>query len=121
MVLVLLPGHPPYYTAAASIVAKIYSNSMMAMLNSRVKPVSNALAIAAPYWNESAQPIGSFSAIEGVRGIVFRRGSESGPQEMCVACACMRVRARAVHGTHRQIICLHVDTLLGVLSADSCD
>ncbi len=44
LILVYLPGHPPYYAAAASIEAKIYSNSMMAMLNSRIKPVSNALA-----------------------------------------------------------------------------
>ncbi len=48
LILVYLPGHPPYYAAAASIEAKIYSNSMMAMLNSRIKPVSNALAPATP-------------------------------------------------------------------------
>ncbi|KJA27658.1 hypothetical protein HYPSUDRAFT_34777 [Hypholoma sublateritium FD-334 SS-4] len=57
LVLVYLPGHLPYYSIAASIVAKTYSNSMMAILNSRVKPVSNVPQFATPLWNESVKPI----------------------------------------------------------------
>ncbi len=55
LILVYLPGHPPYYAAEATVVAKIYSNSMMAMLNSRIKPVSNAPDFSAPLWNEALQ------------------------------------------------------------------
>ena len=56
LILVYLPGRPPYYAAAATVVGKIYSNSMMAMLNSRVKPVSNSPDFRAPLWNEVVQP-----------------------------------------------------------------
>ncbi len=50
LILVYLPGRPPYYGAAATVVAKIYSNSMMTILNSRIQPVSNVFA--SPLWNE---------------------------------------------------------------------
>ena len=52
LVLLCLPIHLPYYSAAASIVTKAYSNSMMAVLNSRIKPISNAPSLEAPLWNE---------------------------------------------------------------------
>ncbi len=67
MLLVFLPGHPPYYAAASVIVAKMYSNSMMAVLNSRVKPVSNASASAAPIWNESVEPVKSINLPGGTQ------------------------------------------------------
>ncbi|KJA17505.1 hypothetical protein HYPSUDRAFT_46278 [Hypholoma sublateritium FD-334 SS-4] len=76
--LAYLPQHPCYYFIPASIVAKTYSNSLMAILNSRIKPVSNAAAFAAPLWNEEAQQIGSISSIGATQNIVFRRDSETG-------------------------------------------
>lgn len=75
LVLVYLPGPPPYYTLAGSVVSKTYSNSMMAVLNSRVKPISNAPTFRAPLWNELVKPIGSMT--EGTQGIVFCRDSET--------------------------------------------
>ncbi|KJA19852.1 hypothetical protein HYPSUDRAFT_204279 [Hypholoma sublateritium FD-334 SS-4] len=79
VVLVFLPGPPPYYAAAAAVVGKAYSNSMMAMLNSRVKPVSNAPALEAPSWNESVKPSAPDSSTGGTEGFVFRgRDSEVG-------------------------------------------
>ncbi len=78
LVLPYLPGHPPYYELAASIAAKTYSNAMMAVLNSRVKGVSNAgSACRAPLWNESVHPLGSVYLAEDVQGIVFRKQSET--------------------------------------------
>ncbi|KJA27684.1 hypothetical protein HYPSUDRAFT_868624 [Hypholoma sublateritium FD-334 SS-4] len=76
LILVSLPGHPPYYIAAASIVAKTYSNAMMAVLNSRVKPVSNSPEVGTPVWNESVQPIASIRSTGTSLGFVFHRDSE---------------------------------------------
>ena len=55
LALVYLPGHPPYYQIAALILAKTYSNSMIAALNSRVKVVANRHAAALPAWNEAGK------------------------------------------------------------------
>ncbi|KJA27688.1 hypothetical protein HYPSUDRAFT_868696 [Hypholoma sublateritium FD-334 SS-4] len=73
LVLVYLPGPPPYYTAAGALVSKTYSNSMMAILNSRINPVSNAPG--SPLWNELVKPIGSI--VGGTQGIVFCRDIEA--------------------------------------------
>lgn len=78
MVLVFIPGHPPYYIAAASLIAKAYSNSMMAVLNSRVRVISNGSEFGVPLWNESAQRGGSNSSIGMAQSIVFRRESDTG-------------------------------------------
>ncbi|KJA27692.1 hypothetical protein HYPSUDRAFT_34813 [Hypholoma sublateritium FD-334 SS-4] len=77
LVLVYLPGPPPYYTAAGSLVSKTYSNSMMAILNSRIKPVSNAPAFEAPLWNELVNPNGTQARVGGTQGIVFCRDRET--------------------------------------------
>ena len=37
LILTLLPGHPTYYQVPSAILAKTYSNSMMVLLNSRIK------------------------------------------------------------------------------------
>lgn len=75
--MVYLPGHPPYYITAAELVAKIYSSSMMANLNSRVKAVSNTPAPSAPVWNESEQVAGGLSMIATGRSqMVFHSDSE---------------------------------------------
>lgn len=37
VVLTLLPGHPTYYQVPSAILAKTYSNSMMVLLNSRIR------------------------------------------------------------------------------------
>lgn len=76
IVLVFLPKHPSYYAGASAIVAKAYSNSMMAMLNSRVKPVSNTPVSAAPLWNEELKSIDSAHSAGGIPGFTFRRNSE---------------------------------------------
>ena len=79
MILVFLRGHPSYYAAASVIVAKMYSNSMMAVLNSRVKLVSNASASAAPIWNESVEPIKLINLPGGTQpDFEFRINSEIG-------------------------------------------
>ena len=73
LILVYLPGRPPYYTTATTVVGKLYSNSMVAMLNSRIKPVSNVSAFSAPLWNESVILIESFSSTERASNFLFRR------------------------------------------------
>ena len=77
LVLVYLPGHPPYYNFAASVVAKTYSNAMMAVLNSRIKAVSNTPELGASLWNESAKPNGSIYS-SGSRRTAFGEDSETG-------------------------------------------
>lgn len=37
LVLVLLPSHPSYFEVPSEVLAKVYSNSMMAVLNSRMR------------------------------------------------------------------------------------
>ncbi len=63
LLLVYLPGHPPYYQVAASIAAKTYSNAMMAVLNSRVKAASNEPMYGVPLWNESLKTAGINSTV----------------------------------------------------------
>jgi hypothetical protein len=36
LILTVLPGHPSYYQVPSAILAKVYSNSMMVVLNSRM-------------------------------------------------------------------------------------
>ena len=72
VILLFLPGHPTYYVGTAAVVAKAYSNSMVAMLNSRVKPVSNTPAPTSPVWNESVKSVASSSTVVGIEGLVFR-------------------------------------------------
>ena len=84
LILVYLPGRLPYYTAAVAIVAKLYSNSMVAMLNSRIKPVSNAPALSEPLWNESVKPIKLLSSTERAHNLSFRRDSN---RDICSPCS----------------------------------
>lgn len=53
LILLYLPGHPPYYQTAIVTMAKTYSNSLLAVLNSRAKVVANSPALAPPPWNEA--------------------------------------------------------------------
>ncbi|KJA21731.1 hypothetical protein HYPSUDRAFT_41576 [Hypholoma sublateritium FD-334 SS-4] len=76
LVLVYLPRHPPYYEIAASVAAKIHSNTMMAVLNSRIKTVSNSPAFSAPLWNESVKPNALIYTTGRAQGIVFHRECE---------------------------------------------
>lgn len=55
MALAYIPGEP-YYQIGILILAKMYSNSMIAALNSRMKVVSNSPSGSSPSWNELAQP-----------------------------------------------------------------
>ena len=82
LVLVYLPGHPPFYALASPNAAKLYANSLMAMLNSRVKLISlNAHSVGPPIWNESFRAAESFSSTERAQGIVFHR--ERGTDSDC--------------------------------------
>ncbi|KJA17592.1 hypothetical protein HYPSUDRAFT_206058 [Hypholoma sublateritium FD-334 SS-4] len=75
LALVYLPHHPPYYQVAALILAKTYSNSMIALLNSRVKVTANAPAAAAPVWNETEELDHSTRRSSGIE---FARVEETG-------------------------------------------
>ena len=74
LVLVHLPGQPDYYIAVTYVVAKTYSNSMMAVLNSRVKVVSNSHSTVSPSWNELEVPA---TTSIGSADIEFRREDET--------------------------------------------
>ena len=78
LVFLYLPGQQPYYNIPAAAVAKTYSNSMMAVLNSRIKPVSNASGPYGPLWNELVQSTGTISSIRRSNGPVVRRDDETG-------------------------------------------
>ncbi len=56
MALAYIPDIPPYYQTGVLILAKMYSNSMIAALNSRIKVISNSPSDFPPSWNESAKP-----------------------------------------------------------------
>ncbi len=80
LALVYLPQHPPYYQVAGLILAKTYSNSMIAALNSRVKVLPNACVVSTtttgrPVWNEEVDVDDMNS-----RGLEFNTsvGSETG-------------------------------------------
>lgn len=42
LVLAVLPSHPSYFTTPSEVLAKVYSNSMMVVLNSRMRIGSDA-------------------------------------------------------------------------------
>lgn len=47
LILTYLPGQPSYYRTTVSVLAKLYSNSMMVVLNSRMRVVSgNSVSMA---------------------------------------------------------------------------
>ena len=77
LALVYLPQHPPYYQVAGLILAKTYSNSMIAALNSRVKVQPNACAVppstGRPVWNEEVEVDDVTS-----RGLEFNSVGETG-------------------------------------------
>ena len=81
MILAYLPGHTTYYQVAILILAKMYSNSMIAALNSRVRVVSNSQSDSPPSWNESvAQPV-DLQQMKSTLGLEFRRNESSGSIE----------------------------------------
>lgn len=57
MALSYIPGDPPYYQVTIVVLAKTYSNSMIAALNSRTKVISYSPSGVSvhPSWNESAR------------------------------------------------------------------
>ena len=55
MALAYIPGPVGYYQIGILILAKMYSNSMIAALNSRMKVVPNSEFGSPPSWNESAK------------------------------------------------------------------
>ena len=57
MSLAYIPGHTDYYQIVILILAKMYSNSMIAAINCRMRVVSNSgHPTLPPSWNESARP-----------------------------------------------------------------
>lgn len=85
LALVHLPGHPDYYIAVTFMLAKTYSNSMMANLNSRVKVISNSHSTTYPTWNESEKPISSIDSESAQRNgdFMFRRQDQTGFSSSC--------------------------------------
>ncbi|KJA25579.1 hypothetical protein HYPSUDRAFT_37627 [Hypholoma sublateritium FD-334 SS-4] len=80
MVLAYLPGHPPYYQVAILILAKMYSLSMIAALNSRNKVISNSPPDSPPCWNESAKPMESLE-MKSTAAFAFRRDESAGTMD----------------------------------------
>lgn len=78
LILLYLPSHPPYYQAAVSTVAKTYSNSILAVLNSRVKVVANFTTSGSSLWNEVGDPAGSIHLARRSQGLMFHREGETG-------------------------------------------
>ncbi|KJA25583.1 hypothetical protein HYPSUDRAFT_37628 [Hypholoma sublateritium FD-334 SS-4] len=76
MVVAYISGDTPYYQIPMLILAKMYSNSMIAALNSRMKVVSNAQFGSPPSWNESAKPTES-RQVYNTQDLAFRRSDES--------------------------------------------
>ena len=78
-----IPGNPPYYRVIIIIMAKLYSNSMIAALNSRMKVVSNSPSSFPPSWNESAM---GTECLQGrsTQGIAFIRYDSFGTIENAV-------------------------------------
>ncbi len=67
--LIYIPGNPPYYQATIVIIAKLYSNSMVAAVNSRMKVVSNSPSGFPPSWNESFRPTESLQSTHDIEFI----------------------------------------------------
>ncbi|KJA25586.1 hypothetical protein HYPSUDRAFT_37631 [Hypholoma sublateritium FD-334 SS-4] len=80
LALVYIPGHPPYYQVAVLILAKVYSNSMVAALNSRMKTVSNSQFGLPPSWNESVKATDSRRG-DFTQELAFRRDESVGTLE----------------------------------------
>lgn len=78
MILALLPGHPTYYQIAILILAKMYSNSMLAFLNRRKRVVSNSGPDSPPSWNESVVEPVDLSEMGATQGLEFRRDESLG-------------------------------------------
>lgn len=76
MVVAYISGDTPYYQIPILILAKMYSNSMIAALNSRMKVVSNSQFGSPPSWNESAKPTES-RQVYNTQDLAFRRSDES--------------------------------------------
>ena len=53
LIILYLSEHPPYYQTAIVTLEKTYSNSLLAVLDSRAKVVANSPALAPPPWNEA--------------------------------------------------------------------
>ena len=72
LVLAVLPGHPPYFTTPAGILAKVYSNSMMVVLNNRMRISSDTY----PEINTTVTPLrpdNGTNAYELGQGILVTR------------------------------------------------
>ncbi|KJA25594.1 hypothetical protein HYPSUDRAFT_37636 [Hypholoma sublateritium FD-334 SS-4] len=82
LILFYLPGHPPYYQLAVVTMAKTYSNSVMAVLNSRAKVVANCPTSTPPPWNEAWQPIDCIH-LGRRQSITFRRGNKTQAPAAC--------------------------------------
>ena len=80
MALAYIPGGTPYYQIAILILAKMYSNSMIAALNSRMEVVSNSQFGSPPSWNESLKQTESQRG-NSAHDLAFRWSDESVSRE----------------------------------------
>ncbi len=77
MSLAYIPGHADYYQIVILILAKMYSNSMIAAINCRMKVVSNSgHSNFPPSWNESVRPAHSWHT-KSSDTLAFRRDRSS--------------------------------------------
>lgn len=72
MILAYIPGHQLYFQIAVLIEAKLYSNSMIAALNSRMRVVSNSTYGLPPSWNESVNSM-ELLHVRYTQDLAFRR------------------------------------------------
>ena len=77
MIVAYISGNAPYYQIPLLMLAKMYSNSMIAAINCRMKVVSNAQSDLPPYWNELAKPTES-QQVYYTHDLAFHRSDESG-------------------------------------------
>ena len=82
LVLSVLPGHPAYFTTPVGILAKVSSNSMMVVLNNRMK----ISADAHPEANITVTFLRSDNPIHGMDPFEFGEGVLVTREEMVFVC-----------------------------------
>ena len=76
LILLYLPGHPAYFQAVLATLAKTYSNSILAVLNSRARVVANFPYLTPPPWNEMGGPAYPRNLI-GRQSLMFHEEGET--------------------------------------------
>ena len=80
LILLYLPGHPAYFQAVLATLAKTYSNSILAVLNSRARVMANFPYSTTPPWNEVGGPAYPINLIGRRQSLIFREEGETSPR-----------------------------------------